>query len=640
MGDESGFLAAQADIGEWRRLQSIAFDQYRALGDRVDVTGEIRELDITAHQARVVLEEQLDGRHYHVLWFYEHNGGVWQHIPPSPDFWGKQTSSPTPHFDFTYYEEDAALAEALKVRMNGWWETSCQLTQCRAAIPPTQVRAAWLPRLRVRIEPDPLVRLGWASYDDNTLLIPSPLLGRVAADGSVDPVLLNSIASLLAERWASAIMERFAQAQIAPAPELAWLEGELAIWLHQAMSNAAPAHGFFGPLAETYGVGIVLDILLQAPSIAANDSIIPAVESATGAPALSLPVEWDGYLAYRLRSEAALIAQGHTVEATVLYRDPQREAPPFVLDVPLETLADPSTIEVISTRSVGELVWAEVRFAAGDNVRRIAFEPFRLADGRWVHTWAEIQDWGALHEDRSANFVLKYYDLDAFATQGLLPTLEQLYGVVSADYGLDPAENPSIRVTVTPTAANADSVSSIVRRPFPAEVGQSASEIQIIVPSAYVVIRADGVSVAEHVREVAARELASQLLIRRLEGFPANHPLAVAFLTWEAERIGLDANAVREFTIAEQGRIRPLWPEDGSGWLAFQTPYQDVDYLQARILLDVLVEQHGMQAVPLLLENLPTSANVDDWLSRSLGITHAAIQPAWQAAMLLAGQQP
>ena len=32
-------------------------------------------------------------------------------------------------------------------------------------------------------------RLGWAAYDEETLRIPSPLLGRVPVDGAMDPAL-------------------------------------------------------------------------------------------------------------------------------------------------------------------------------------------------------------------------------------------------------------------------------------------------------------------------------------------------------------------------------------------------------------------------------------------------------------------
>jgi hypothetical protein len=134
--------------------------------------------------------------------------------------------------------------------------------------------------------------------------------------------------------------------------------------------------------------------------------------------------------------------------------------------------------------------------------------------------------------------------------------------------------------------------------------------------------------------------MVSRLLTARLGDFPDNHPFALAFLTWEVGRLGLDEQSVLDIAVGERGQIGPLWPEDGTGWLAFQTPYQDADYRAARILVDVLVEQYGPQAVPVLLRNLPTSANVDDWLSRSLGIAPVELQPAFEEALRAAGGQP
>jgi hypothetical protein len=106
----------------------------------------------------------------------------------------------------------------------------------------------------------------------------------------------------------------------------------------------------------------------------------------------------------------------------------------------------------------------------------------------------------------------------------------------------------------------------------------------------------------------------------------------VAFLTREAELVGLDPARVQAFYLERYGRIGAAWPADRDGWLAFDTPYLDSDYQEARLLLDVLEERFGPLVIPVLLNKLPISTDVDDWLQRSVGITLQDVEADWQNA--------
>ncbi len=603
IGDEDGFLSAQSEIGQWRRLQQETFEEYRSYGTRLVVTGEIIELDISANRARVVLTETLDEQPYHVIWFYEHQEGDWRHIASSPDFWGDEQVVKVRRFEIAYREADRALAEALAANANHWWDDACRLTGC----------TAYPPDVTVRIEPDPLVSLGWSSYNRWTLLVPSPQLERLAEDGAFDPALLDQVAAAFAERWASHVISaRTRDVAQAPSPEIAWLEQELSSWLTYSLTgNGSP--GFLRELEAAYGTQTVTDLLHTLPAIATENSIIAPLEAVTGHPVTDLPVSWDSYFTYRLQAEASMIADGFETEAMLIYRDPERQPTPGFMDY-----AGADSIKVIGTQRVGELLWAEVQITHGEagvsNVVNYR-EPFRLLDGRWVHTWPYQQDWGALHEERGTYLDLAYYDLDQAAAEGLLSSLDQVYAQAMQDYGLSPTSATPMRVVVT-------SYGSTV----------SGSNV-IVVTSPYIAPLRPDVTPQQYLYESAAYEIISRLLMPPLGTFPPNHPLVVAFLTREAEIAGLDPAQAQARYIEEIGSNISMWPSNGEeGPLTFYPPYQEEDYTASRILLSVLEQRYGAEAIPVLLHNLRISTDLDDWLTRTLGITLQEIEDEWNQA--------
>ncbi len=625
LGDREGFLTAQADVGLWQRIQGGTFNSYQGLGQRIDVTGNVVEMDISANQARVTLEERLDGRLYHVVWFYERRSGLWQHMPPQAEFWGDAQSLRTTHFEFAYYSQDQKLVDILSLRMNAWWEAACRMTAC----------VDFPASVKVRVEVDPLATPGWADYSDWTLIVPSPLLGRVPADGSPDPVILTRLAGLLAERWASDTIARHLPGTLPPYSDAAWMQEELTLWLHHAFDNAAPGSAFLGPLEAQAGPAAVPALLSQLPAVQTDQSIIPALEAAAGESVGLAAVSWDSYLAQRLRAETALVAAGHTTEATLLYRDPERQPSALVIDTPVETFAEPSSIRVAGIEELGGLSWAEVHFRLpGDRERGelAAFEPFRISGGRWVHTWPQPEDWGALVEERSPHITLVFYELDRAAVEGLLPYLEQIYLQAASDLGIAPDRVPSAQVEIAPSAGLAGSVSLDAGRPRTIDQSGGAGDARVQIPSPHVAVRQADEALIHYARLAGARGLVEELIAVQAQPFPPGHPIVFALARWEVQQLGLDYPPLPSGAINPE-RLPPqtldqLWTAEANN---------AAHYAAAQVLLDLLVQEYGAEAVPALLANLGDSPDAATWLAVSLGISDPGdLQARWSAAVQIA----
>lgn len=603
IGDRRAFLAAQADVGEWVHIQDSTYAQYQALGPRVDVTGHVVTLDINGDHARADLREVLDGQPWLVTWFYRHDEQGWLHVPPDATFWGEQTTDDTTHVEYIYYEQDSDLAEMLKTRLDNWWQTACRATACDG----------WPPAIRLHIEPDPLVQVGWAAYDAHTLLVPSPHLTRRPEDGTIDPALTETLAANVALYWAETLLAGPPE----PHSEAAWLQNELAVWLKGQLVPETASPSFLDPLADNYGPPFIHDF---AADIRSGTPAIPALVSLTGIPAADLPLTWDSYITHRLQAEAALIAQGHPTEAATLYRDPQRSDQDAPSDYPTETAALPDTLQVVSTRRVDDILWAEVRFArSGDAGPRpettyhLAFEPFRLVDDRWVHSTPVPADWGEALQSQSEHFILHAYTLDEPACEDLLPYLEQIYARVAADFDLADTSTP-IEVFIAPPTADAQ------------------PPLAVTVLSPYAAVRPAEETPQYYVRATATRGLIEHITTQQLQPLAPDHPAAVAFVWWELEQVGLATDPIPQTAVEAQNPDDPPWPTGEIDFLAPPPPHTVADYRSAYALLTALTAAYGPEIMPRLMTNLPLSTDVDDWLLRSARITFEDIRENWQSA--------
>jgi hypothetical protein len=160
----------------------------------------------------------------------------------------------------------------------------------------------------------------------------------------------------------------------------------------------------------------------------------------------------------------------------------------------------------------------------------------------------------------------------------------------------------------------------------------------LIVPSPYASVRSADSTAREFILRALTRDMVAGLMAMRVDPFPLNHPLAVAFLIHEVEQYELDGDVALQGFVIEQGRLSDPWPISEAGPLAFAPPYTDEGYQAARVLIDVLIERYGPEAVPALMQNLSQAASMDDWLTQSLGITFGDVKEDWNIAMRASGE--
>ncbi|MBN1313457.1 MAG: hypothetical protein JXB30_18770 [Anaerolineae bacterium] len=630
IGDREAYLAAQSDVGGWRQIQEQTFEHYQSETDRLEVTGQILEMDINADRARVILREVLNGVEYHVLWFYQRDASGWNHIAPDPSFWGERQERRSAYFDFDYYSEDQELVDDLVVQLNNWWGTACSLTRC--------VRNPDRPV--VTIEPDRLARVGWADYDSNTLIVPSPLVGRYRADGEIDPALMSQLAGLIAQRWAENIIGDEGTAY----SEIQWLESEVYLWLRQSFVPELPPSPLLTPLVQAYGEQIVRELVTRVQS---GEDAVAALEALTGSSISDLSVGWELYFTYRLRAEAALIADNHKTEAVLLYRDPERPTG-YSWRCMEEVQVD--SIWVTGTQQYGDLLWAETQCSAKDGIETADFVPFRLLDSRWVHTVPTQTDWGPAKEERGTSIILRYFDIDTPHTDGLLAELEQIYSQVIKDFGMeDSAPYVGVLVTIFNPASGTSLISDRTRieiedwqrgvielelvspysTEFPADISASYSLACLLIVEHIGCMSQDGF------HYLAAASLIHEL-VQLAIGTPPSDAYLVAFalMAWERERL-LDYpdESMGTFWVGGDGNERiPYQPPESLESL-WEVPDDAASYNYTNsmllVLFDLLVERYGEGAIAQLASNLSEAGSMDDWLNRSLGIHAVDIEAEW-----------
>lgn len=587
LGSRSAFLALQAEGDDWRSAQSATFDAYQALAPRLDVRGEVIASEIDGETARVTLREVLDGQPYQVTWFYEHTRQGWQHAPPPAAAWGERLQSTSGEFVYSYYEADSDFVQALMPRLEGWWQQACELTGCHPS-PRTPVH--------VVVHPDPLTGAGWSADGRARLSLPSPLFGRLPEGGqALGAEATATVTRAIAGRWAQALTYPDRWKPPNPSSDLPWVQAELAVWLQHKLDESAPASGFFSPLEDEFGPGF-MPAFIEA--IRRDDRLVPALQAVTGVSAADLPVDWTGYIAYRLREEARLLdAQDH--EAARLYREPgSRRQPEGVIDEAIEAVALPGSIEVIGVEPAGDVLLAEVRFerrfsGRDEPVAVVGFEPFRWDAGGLLHTRLEFRHWGEERTAASEHFDLVYYERDAAAVGGLLEQMERDYATLSAALSLPAGPEPRMLAFVTPLEPGA----FFAQRP---PIYFQGYDALFSIDSPYATLRAPGVTMQQQVRAEAAWRVIGAVM--NLEGAPIapGDPLSRGFMIWALDELGV-----------EPGHLSPA-----------EEAVFDVTRAE-QVLFELLVYHYGLAGALERQQALAGAEDLDDWLRGWLDIAEA-----------------
>ncbi len=391
VGDFANYMAVQRSSSDSFLLeQSRRFEDYQMLkaSHRVALTGEVISATIDKQRARVVLEEIIDGVPYHVVWFYwRYEDGAtspqsgWRHVPDDLTFWGEERTLTGTHARLTYRDLDEALAQALRPRLDEWWERGCAALTCVAALPP----------LRVEIVAERPKTVEWAAPDPGLLRVSSPLVGRARADLPLAPELQVEIVRQLAAR-----LVRYVGGEVAlPVySDAAWLQDELTGWLAAQMDEQSPAAPpFMRSLIAQYGAGAPLTLLAAlSPQMALDD----ALTALTGVAMPLLTVDqlnslaWEGFFQWRLALEPQLVTQPANSGAFLDLYDLQSVAASSEAALRLESPAYaaqpvPQVVAVTIGRDAASQTYAYAETTRTDNGVTIPAGTviWRLSSGTW-----------------------------------------------------------------------------------------------------------------------------------------------------------------------------------------------------------------------------------------------------------------
>ena len=325
LGDEDNFMAIRRSGSEyWLDTQRQTFQEYQTLkrNGQLELTGTILDLqmDIDESRARVVLEEQIDGVTYEVVWFYwyytdENRQSGWRRVPPDVAFWGDDEHIDRGNVQVNYRELDATYAETLADRLDIWWNQSCEWLSCPKP----------LNQLIVEIVPEAPAPPRWDTQNNWKLVVSSPLhSGRVRRDAIIDSQIEQRLAIILAERVAYASISSGNSFIPAPYSDSNWILQELQRWLVGRYLNV-PEQGspFIENMISVYGEtfpGLLIRSLTPDAQIGILQFVTGAAIPDIGIDLLN-QTDWRSFFEWRLELEYEVLgdnALGKTVLVCII----------------------------------------------------------------------------------------------------------------------------------------------------------------------------------------------------------------------------------------------------------------------------------------------------------------------------------
>lgn len=598
IGDRRAFLTLQQRDDDWLRAQSRAFRAYQENADRIDLSGGILSTEIDGEYGRALVEQTVDGQTGSIEWCYVYTERRWRHSPTCGPFWGEVDRISSDDIEIAYYPPDEALARDTLATLDGWWAAACTLTGCDAP-----------PHFALAVTRNPADEGDWqVDGGDWAASIPGGDRGFSTPSDAAAP--LEVVGVQAAASWADLALEGVE----GDPEEVAWLHDQLEAQLREQFGLGDP--GFLSWLTALYGPAVVPQTLA---AVRAGEPVVPALQRAiAGRMPASLPDgSLEAYLESHLRAEAALHAgRDPAYDTALLFRDPDADfesALPWA--VGFLQMVDPDSIEVTSLRGFGEVTWAEIHatLTVGqlDGQRARLYVPFRVMDGRWLHTRPRPEDWGSARLRTSNQFRMYYRTLDGPQVSDLLGDLEPALQQITADYGIE----PPTPITIV--------VQGLEGGKGPQRPGSPDSEeIQFSLASPYL----DMTLLDENDQPLGLdRQMKALLIIAFLQqesGYTANAAcFQQALRQWEFERVGVSTPTSQGAALGsnQQGLLPSHVEELWTSWSCADTDYAgEARQYAARSLLDTLVALHGAAVVPALIDNLAGATSARDWLTRSI----------------------
>lgn len=624
IGDKKAFEKLQTGSENWISIQRQTFERYQQGASAYQyLTADISQMEIEAGQGTVHVPGLRDGQPFCVVWRYDYTRDGWQHVDSPPTLCGSEAQHlEGQHVAFDTYSADTAYSQDLLDRIDRWLDVLCALTDC----------SSYPRRLTVRVLPDISGLPRWE--DETTLVIPSPALIPAAGRPSDFDSLLRD---RLSEYWTQETLSTAAPGAV----RSRWMQSNLRD-LALAAWETDPTDTYLGRLADQYGADIVRGLLTDwAVGQTSNELLADVVGPKMGRGTGDLWATFE----ILLQTEAVLMQSGDE-EAATAYRDPEREFPEAWWD-PFPVNADPASIRVASifqTEFNDEINWAEVYWQYSPNapflygsihaVQSKTYIPFRQVEGRWARTLILPDDHGPPREITRDDITVAYRADDEQLAEPLLAALAEMYPRLAADVGLDPV--PPVRLLLTPSTAEYIQWSEQGPAPSPESIGLAAI-------SSYEWCCSAGKSLEQTIIDRTKYQLVVSVVNVRVSSLTQSDILGSAFANRFARQYGL----IDEFPLEAVYRDRLAFDSDRSTvsdlpssltqlWLDLKLDIPssgETVALSTGVLVDVLMDTYGPEAMQPLLASVDEADTLDDWLMMSVGATVAEVEPLWQARM-------
>ena len=304
VGDLAVFLDIQRSASDdWLDAQRAAYQQYADMKASRDLklTGRILATAIDGPRGRALVEEIVDGTPYAKVWFYWRYDDGWRHVPPDYTFWGEERRIESAALRIEYRAVDELFARQAEAAIAGWLRQGCDILDCGD-----------LPQMAVDILTDLPQAAAWSDDNRLHLLLQSPYVHGARADRPFDAPRQLAAAKLLADRL---IRAQTGDLTFSYPHDVVQLRQSAHLYLVEQFARVDMGAALVESLASHYGRGKVGQLVsLFAPT--ADMSIIQQV---IPEPVGQAKLDWRDFIAWRLDTEARLIASRAESEWLNLY---------------------------------------------------------------------------------------------------------------------------------------------------------------------------------------------------------------------------------------------------------------------------------------------------------------------------------
>ncbi len=629
-GDQETFERIQDYASHRTNPQPPADAWFEALR-QMDPPPAVRlaDLEIIGEEAaRAEVELDWSDQCYRLTWFYQLRDERWVHTDWASTELGETEKITAQHIQVIFHPFDREQATALAGRLESFVARFCATLPCPAQIPQTTVTM------------DPLGYHYYAQREgEKGYTIASPLRVRWPGDGSPEPLILASLGRHLADDLylQPHLQSLTARGRLGFVMATVWLTHHLL-----ELDVPIPATLWLEKAAARDGLPAVVDLIHaleqgRDPQQAVADAFRPETVAAVTA----LP-DYFGWLLVISDSDVAAWSQ---LSRSGTFGQSQ---PSGLIDR-LDIGGDPWAAN-------GQVYWtvtpeiAEVRYRPGWAIASIqpggvwgSIYYFRQSNegttlsGPWFPSQPDETLLGPQQTRSKGSFTIIYHELDEPFVDGIMETLAQSYREITTNFGITSTDRYTVALIAPITTSPISSVA-----PYP-DIG---ADIFLTSPS----LRETDISGSGRPADIALEaswNLVSLIIDRHydLTQFTSDDPFLffLGIVLWQVESLGVDLDQWLGdmLELPDDFVLRlPATPNDPD-WIPLNTlwappeeepsPEQGFAMLTYPVIVvDYLVQQHGRQALPALMEALKTANSLESWIGTVSNQPFDQFELAWR----------